>query len=71
MVSELEVWRAARLLVGQYADDALEHAEKRAASLRAKADLDGWATWTRIAAAILENQQGRSASNKELPARNS
>lgn len=60
-VSELEIWRAARLLVGQYASDAFDHAQRRAAALDAKADLDGWATWTRIAAAIVELQDERKA----------
>jgi hypothetical protein len=54
MVSEFEIWRAATLLIGQYGESASDHAEQRAKALEAKADLDGWARWMRIAAAILE-----------------
>lgn len=58
MVSEFEIWRSARLLVAQYGEGACARAERRAAALKANADIDGWTTWTRIAAAILEFQDG-------------
>lgn len=61
MVTELEIWRAARLLISQYGDSAFDQAEERAAALKAKSDVDGWATWVRIAAAILELQDQRKA----------
>ena len=56
MASEREIQRSAQLLISQYGDDAFKRAEQRAAGLKAKADLDGWATWVRIAAAVLEMQ---------------
>lgn len=59
MVSEAEIWRAATRLVGQYGAAALDHAARRAHALEAKADFDGWATWVRIGAAILEFQNQR------------
>lgn len=59
MLSEFDIWRAATRLVGQYGDAALNHAERRAHALEAKADFDGWATWVRIGAAILEFQERR------------
>lgn len=65
MVSEFEIWRAAMRLVGQYGDAALDHAERRAQALEAKADFDGWATWVRIGAAILEFRKQRAGERSE------
>jgi hypothetical protein len=56
MVSEVEIWQSAKLMVRQYGESAFARAEERAAMLKAKSDIDGWATWVRIAAAILELQ---------------
>jgi hypothetical protein len=60
MVTEIEVWRSAKLLIRHYGDAAFQHAEQKADELKAKADLDGWAKWLRIAAAVLELQEGRN-----------
>jgi hypothetical protein len=56
MVSEIEIWQSAKLMVAQYGEGAFVRAEERAAALKANGDIDGWATWVRIAAAILELQ---------------
>jgi len=53
MVSEVEIWQSARLMVRSSAG-VFARAEERAAALKANGDIDGWATWLRIAAAILE-----------------
>ena len=57
MLSEIEIWRSARLVVDQHGDKAIATAESRAKDLLNKGDQDGWVTWTRIAAAILEVQR--------------
>jgi hypothetical protein len=38
----------------QFGEGVFARAEERAAALKANGDIDGWATWLRIAAAILE-----------------
>jgi hypothetical protein len=60
MVSEIEIWQSAKLMVAQHGEDAFARAEERAAALKTKGDIDGWATWVRIAAAILEIQSNSS-----------
>lgn len=57
MMSELEIWRSARLLVEQHGADAVAAAEARAQAYLDKADDNNWVLWMRIAAAILELQK--------------
>lgn len=59
MKSEHEIWKSAKHVVEQHGEQATAFAEARAQALLAKGDDDGWMTWTRIGAAILE-LQGRS-----------
>ncbi len=50
-VSDLDIWRSARLLVDQHGDDAPIHAGMRVDAMLEAGDLDGRAVWRRILAA--------------------
>jgi hypothetical protein len=58
VISELEIWRAANLLLKRYGDKARAEGTARAAALRAAGDREGEAVWRRItnAAVQLENK---------------
>ena len=57
MVSDLDVYRTAKLLVDHHGDEAPIHAAMRADELLDKGDLDGAAVWRRIVAVIKELQR--------------
>jgi hypothetical protein len=52
VVAEIDIWRAARLMVQRHGADAATEAAMRADERLAAGDLDGQATWKRILAAI-------------------
>ena len=55
MISDLDIYRTANLLIQQHgADDAKLHAAQQADELLAKGDLDGDGTWRLIFKAIGE-----------------
>lgn len=54
MVPDLDIWRAANLLIGQHGDDAEITAASRADDLLDRGDIDGQRVWLRIRAAIAE-----------------
>lgn len=54
MISDLDIFRAANLLVKQYGDEAPNHAAARADDLLDSGDLEGQTTWERMLAAIEE-----------------
>lgn len=51
-VSDLDIFRAANLVIAQHGDGARQHARDRIADLAAKGDAEGAATWSRILLAI-------------------
>ncbi len=55
-MNDLDLWRAARLLVDRYGDDAGIEAAKRADALAARGDVEGKAVWLRILEAVKEVQ---------------
>ncbi len=58
MVSDLDIYRSAKLLVDQHGDDdAPIHAAMQADAMLEKGDMDGAATWRRIIKAVEELQQ--------------
>ena len=59
MIDDLDIFRAAKLLIDQHGDDAATRASLRADELLAERDADGSAVWRRILAAIDELQRGR------------
>ena len=54
MTSDLDVYRAAHLLVERYGDDAPVEADMRADELTEAGDMEGVAVWKRIVKAIEE-----------------
>jgi hypothetical protein len=54
MIVDIDIWRAATLLLKQHGEDASIVAAKRADQCRASGDVDGLWMWEQIAEAILE-----------------
>jgi hypothetical protein len=54
MIPEIDIWRAAQLMLKRYGDKALEESAARADELAAAGDDDGVATWRRITHAVGE-----------------
>ncbi len=54
MVSDLEIYRSANVLVQQHGEDAPIEAAMRADAMLEAGDLDGHAVWCRIAKAVEE-----------------
>jgi len=61
MITELDIWRTARLLMTQHGDGAGYAAAQRADALFAKNDFLGMTVWLRVGRAIdeLERQNPR------------
>ncbi len=56
MLDDLDIYRAAKLVVDKHGQDAAFHAAQRADALLEAGDLDGAATWRRILDAIKQLQ---------------
>ena len=56
MISDLDIWCSARVLVKRHGDDAPIEAAMRADAMLGAGDLDGYRTWKRILWAIAELQ---------------
>ncbi len=56
MISDLDIYRSAKIIVKQYGKDAQIHSTKRAGAMLDKGDLDAYAVWKRILRAIEELQ---------------
>jgi len=52
VIPEIDIWRAATLMLKRYGDKALEQSAARADELAADGDHDGADTWRRITAAV-------------------
>jgi hypothetical protein len=52
VIPEIDIWRAATLMLKRYGDKALEQTATRAHELAADGDHDGADTWRRITAAV-------------------
>lgn len=61
MITEIDVWRTAWLMVKRHQEDATFHAAQRADELLEEGDIDGAATWRRIMAAIEKIQSSEPA----------
>jgi hypothetical protein len=58
MVAELEIWRAAALVIKRYGAAAETEADKRAEILLDHSDREGVVLWLRIKRAIVDWQAG-------------
>jgi hypothetical protein len=54
VISELEIWRAANLLLKRYGDKAGTEGMARADALATAGDREGEAVWRRITQAVLQ-----------------
>ena len=63
MIPEIDIWRAAQLMLKRYGDNALEESAARANELALAGDDEGAATWRRIMAAV------EQLANKTPPGR--
>ena len=54
MISDLDVYRTAKLLMDKHGDEAPIHVAMRADAMLDKGDLDGAAVWRRIVSAVNE-----------------
>jgi hypothetical protein len=52
MIPEIDIWRAANLMLKRYGAKALEESAARAEELAAQDDYDGEAVWRRITDAV-------------------
>jgi hypothetical protein len=52
MIPEIDIWRAAQLMLKRYGDNAFNESVARADELAAADDQNGAATWRRIATAV-------------------
>jgi hypothetical protein len=52
MISNLDIYRAANVVIERYGKDAQIHSTKRASAMLDKGDLGAYATWKRILRAI-------------------
>ena len=65
MTEEIDIWRAADLLVKRHSADAEIVAAQRADELLAQGDLDGQHIWKRIASAVRELQRTKLADDEK------
>ena len=65
VIAEIDIWRAAHLMVQQHKDGAVDAARQRAAEIEKADDAQRHAVWLRIAAAVAELQ--RAPAESELP----
>lgn len=63
VIPEIEIWRAAQLIVKRYDNQAEAESTVRAGELEAVGDREGTAAWRRIALAVIE------LANKTPPGR--
>jgi hypothetical protein len=54
VIPEIDIWRAANLMLKRYGDKALEESATRADELAAAGDDNGVVVWRRITAAVGE-----------------
>jgi hypothetical protein len=54
VIPEIDIWRAANLMLKRYGDKAPEESAARADELAAAGDDDGAMTWRRITDAVLQ-----------------
>jgi hypothetical protein len=67
MVDDPDIWRAATLLLKRHgAQDAAGAAAKRAEELAADGDLEGYAVWKRILAAVSELARLKPAEGERV-----
>jgi hypothetical protein len=54
MISELDIWRAANLLVSKHGEGSVTEATRLAGRMRDRGDSEGWQVWARISRSATE-----------------
>ena len=54
VIPEIDIWRAATLMLKRYGREALDQSDRRIDELTAAGDHDGADTWRRISAAVVQ-----------------
>jgi hypothetical protein len=54
VIPEIDIWRAANLMLKRYGEKAFDESSTRAHELAADGDDDGASTWRRITAAVVQ-----------------
>ncbi|HYZ39789.1 MAG TPA: hypothetical protein VE687_04080 [Stellaceae bacterium] len=54
VIPEIDIWRAANLMIKRYGENALEQSSRRADELAADGDHHGAVTWRRIANVVAQ-----------------
>ncbi len=65
MVSDLDIWRTANVIIKQYGQDAPIHAAMRADAMLETGDPNGYAVWKRILRAVEELQSVKPGPGKK------
>ncbi len=66
MVSDLDIYRSAKVIIKRYRGDARLHATKRASAMLDKGDLDAYAVWKRILRVVEELQRKAPKSGEAV-----
>ncbi len=65
MISALDIYRSAQVLIRQHGDDAGLKAAQRADDMLDRGDMDGLAVWKRILAAVEEIARTEPADGEQ------
>jgi hypothetical protein len=66
MISDLDIFRSAQVLIRQHGEDAALEAAKRADAMLANGDLEGQRVWKRVVRAVEEIQRKERHSKDPL-----
>jgi len=66
MISDLDIYRSAKVIMKRYGKDAQIHSTKRASAMLDKGDLDAYAIWKRILRAVEELQKAAPKSGEAV-----
>ena len=66
MIDDMDIWRAAALLIKRHGDDAAMVAAQRADELLAASDFEGSAIWKRIIEAVEELSRTKPAKGERV-----
>lgn len=66
MISDLDVYRCAQMMLRQHGDEAALFAAERADALLAAGDVEGQSVWKRVLRAVVDLQQQEPVDGQRL-----
>jgi hypothetical protein len=66
VISDLDVYRCAQMVLRQHGDEAALFAAERADALLAAGDMEGQSVWKRVLRAVVELRQRQLVANQNL-----